>query len=976
MQTHGGQAAAEAIEADERHLAARVMVDWDGDGYQHDLADLSEYVETVLVDRSVNGSLPEELRLIEGGASAKADITIGGEWSGMPLSAVFTPYNGRSPLYNTPMEGAEAYVDLGIDTDDGWVWYRQITGQVFDIKLDRGDNAVVLSLFDPAVELTSTTSLPPWAIFADRWTTDYTDHQQVYADYVVDQALRLGKYSPTPYRPALISDSTDYQAGEDDFTRQLQLWVSGHHSYVPTIGNILSGESQPLPHNDDTVQRYETRGLPHPDSDAAASPNLRGLGDYANLYFSSNYDYYMDDPEYIDLYTNYDLGVTYAAGLTLIPNDYAMTVDEHTILSISAFGYDLSLSIGSYIGERYVGINWASGDSFVGLSHLPNRAVPIRALWHVTDGSVQYALQVGEDLSGWYDAGTVPQRETDFHSTWGMVTLTGRVSWQDAFVGRLDEKPETPDWSELVQPAERPADIDRSNLPLGHTPDKRNVDARTLVEDITAAELGVSFWDEHGTFRYWNYDTVLAKQDSTVRELTLDEVQGLGMTRSLSSVRNELRVYADRLHMGGADSYAMYRATDADKFQVSPNSSRRFEQLVPASARPLWELNSITYADRMQSISNLWQPNVDKSQYVVQYHYNNQWQESELEDPDFRPFIDRNGALGLEVYNNSGFDMRFAVTDDNGNTSAAFVWRNDALPPSEVSEWGLILLGSIKDYGWRYLELNSEWYHDKLPQEFTKRVFQRFAEPTPETDDITVVGDPRVQLTDTLGVSDPVGFGAEMRLQVLGTTRQFSIDEGLVDTLTVQMVNTKLDWVLGSEAHSILGRSTVLAGSPNGITLNDNPHFTSGIDSWSSGGAGAISWDADTYEVNPGSLKMTPDGSSSDAVVQNSDTTFASPSETYAAVFTVMMPNGYPADQMAVQLVWLDSYRAVLGTTEHVIGEAVPSGEWAAVLVQASPLLGQVPAGAVYVFARLYYTGTPSQSDVLYVDSARLVGYY
>src|SRR5699024_3622384 len=125
--------------------------------------------------------------------------------------------------------------------------------------------------------------------------------------------------------------------------------------------------------------------------------------------------------------------------------------------------------------------------------------------------------------------------------------------------------------------------------------------------------------------------------------------------------------------------------SDVNEFVIPAESSRVFEGLVPPSSRPVWELNSIHGTDRVTSTSNQWDPSIDTSQYVLQYNFAG-WQEipNEEQVPVFRPFVDRNGALGVEVHNPSPWDMRFA-TDDG---EAAFVWRNDAVPEAKISEWG------------------------------------------------------------------------------------------------------------------------------------------------------------------------------------------------------------------------------------------------------------------------------------------------
>jgi hypothetical protein len=64
----------------------------------------------------------------------------------------------------------------------------------------------------------------------------------------------------------------------------------------------------------------------------------------------------------------------------------------------------------------------------------------------------------------------------------------------------------------------------------------------------------------------------------------------------------------------------------------------------------------------------------------------------------------------------------------------------------------------------------------------------RTLQPIPATDAISIAGDPRLQLGDVLKIADPDGFGADMRVQIYGIQREWSLDSGLTDALTVEMI--------------------------------------------------------------------------------------------------------------------------------------------------------------------------------------------
>src|SRR5690606_41702374 len=93
MQTHGGEAAAAAIESRERQFSVRLTVDFERNGEPVDVSDL---VDNISEDRMKKGSAPEELMLVEGYSVAELKFDLYGELYGVPAVAVFSPFLGLS----------------------------------------------------------------------------------------------------------------------------------------------------------------------------------------------------------------------------------------------------------------------------------------------------------------------------------------------------------------------------------------------------------------------------------------------------------------------------------------------------------------------------------------------------------------------------------------------------------------------------------------------------------------------------------------------------------------------------------------------------------------------------------------------------------------------------------------------------------------------------------------------------------------
>lgn len=86
-----------AITSSDRWPICRIRADWDRDGFNHPLADLSPLVERLTIDRELSGELPPEIGLVEGVATARMSAELGGTWIDRTVEAL-TP--GQDQLDN------------------------------------------------------------------------------------------------------------------------------------------------------------------------------------------------------------------------------------------------------------------------------------------------------------------------------------------------------------------------------------------------------------------------------------------------------------------------------------------------------------------------------------------------------------------------------------------------------------------------------------------------------------------------------------------------------------------------------------------------------------------------------------------------------------------------------------------------------------------------------------------------------------
>jgi hypothetical protein len=96
---------------------------------------------------------------------------------------------------------------------------------------------------------------------------------------------------------------------------------------------------------------------------------------------------------------------------------------------------------------------------------------------------------------------------------------------------------------------------------------------------------------------------------------------------------------------------------------------------------------------------------------------------------------------------------------------------------------------SVGKYGQRNYEASGDWYQEYYNSNGLVNVLlARTAKPIPTTDQIIIAGDPRLQLGDTIQLNDSDGLGEQLRAQITGINRKFSLDKGLTDVLTIELL--------------------------------------------------------------------------------------------------------------------------------------------------------------------------------------------
>lgn len=882
MQTQHGLAGEEAILNPEREFRPRLKVDWGQNGtFNHELSDMSRYVNSASVDRTLSGSVPEEVLLIEGSAAAELSLTLGGEWHGQSLANIFSPYNKKSPLYGTPMVGAEVIYEIGVESPYGTLWYPQFVGNIRTISPSRGGNTVQVAALDRAEKLRAPILFPSWAISdKHKIRRKAVISQLTKSSWVIDHCLRQCDTSPTPYRPAYTREFTSVTLNPPDGT---MLWVSGTGSHLPTVGWIADPYQSLYPLLEPTSRTsYERRGWRHPKCrDWDPRPyNFCGQG---NNDTTDTYNYWVSNRERIVPQSYHHISFTIA--LAGQEGTYWQTASQRRI-------FEVNIGARTMIRVRVNAGTINSQTLSTSRSGTPNEGsakttasvtIPsdtrefarVHVVWRFVGGTVQYRIEVDENTSGDQTLSGTGWASSSFED-WrkGYCTLYTGVGISDlayAIRNAVDGSLAVSDVSGTE--ATYAAVLDEGVQDFTYIPVRKGESAWQIITDVASAEFGSVFWDESGIFRFWDYSHMIELQEDTVREFTLDDVSELQFTNSLDSVRNTWSIEAGRAM---ATRGTVYSAQSTDEFFVSnAETTADFkiwsDTIVAPDVTPLKAYTGFADDSGRNGDLDTWDDDVTHGYIATFLTGTITWEDDEGEEQseerweefpddvedwvDVRAYLDDDGYVVLRVENESLYSMRLATTtvkyetqtdefemidanedpctltedrveeDTSGAASASASLRigGAVLDKFEPQITVLRSTGSVAMYGERNLRVSGDWTQDGTDLSKVSEVLMpRTLKPAPTTDAIIVAGDPRIQLGDTVSLRDSAGFGDHMRVQIYGVRRDFDLSGGLTDTLMVEMI----------QPVSLIIEPDVIPEIIVRTNLVDNPALRTNDDGW------------------------------------------------------------------------------------------------------------------------------------------------
>jgi hypothetical protein len=791
MQTQGGQEADDAILASSRRFRVRVMVDWNDDGlYTNALSDMSLYVKDISVDRALRGSAPDEIMSIMGSSAAELQMTIGGSTTaGLDFTAVFSPYNGLSPLYTRAQIGSEITYQLGVETVLGTVWYPQFVGNISSITPDRATGYIAVTALDRVEKLRKPIIIAPWAVsdfwlYKGRSKAQYLDAQGWIQNCLQQCNVSASVRRPTTRTELNVPDGTPDGVG---------IFVPFAGSIVPTIGWIDNATALSFPA--DNVAMYTQNGPMHAANTEGKRPfALAGMGTNTDGNFLK---YWVADRSLTGINGTHFLGLVLNTLTGFTNSTFYQTAGDFIILQ-QRIGNNRVLRIhigGGQVWSSFLNENNSAVGTGPKLNIPANSNVEVMAEWDMTANTgSRLNFRVGSTSTGWTPIGSGWPGDTPVDQLQGLMTVTHRQSLSDVCYAFRNVQGWYEEDTSLWRNAKYGAVLDDGTNTIAFTPDISGKDAWDIITDLVSAEYGSALWDESGVFHFWNYDTIKHKQDTSVRQIALSDTSTLQITNSLDSVRN---VYSVQASKKSCAQRVVYESNSVDTFIIPANSTRRFEIFtddVQFMEPRLLSRYSIGTTAGTSGFPR-WNDFVQHG-YALQLLYGDGWRE-----PDFvnvalvvKAWFDARGVMIIDVTNGWDQDARFAVSDKTDATVSTNNQPALRIQGSGInSDADLNLVNSdrssIAKYGNRSYQASGDWYQQYYNTEGLMQVLlPRTNKPIPVTDAITIPGDPRLQLGDTLDLYDPNGFGELMRVQIYGITRTYSLEDGLTDTLSVEML--------------------------------------------------------------------------------------------------------------------------------------------------------------------------------------------
>lgn len=743
MQTSA--AIATAAVAQERTPVQTLKVDWDADGtYNQAIDDLTSRVESITIQRQLATDLPDEVSRVAGYSAADLTVTLSGDPTTEADNAgsYFSPFNTASALYGKRRRWRTCQAQIGF----GSTTLPVFTGKTTGLQVDSATRTATLTAVDNAETMRGTVDLP--VIVASRVTTTGPYNLATVglnSSWVVDYIARAcGFYASPPLRTncsfhATLAGSLACDVGKVSSTAST--------STTPTFvtGKFVQGFTGVFP----------TWNF------GASAPNLNNGGELL-----------------IEGWVNPPSG---AQGLAWINGGGANPIGVS--LDITAGGI-LTASVRRTVGGT---VNTISSGLSVTGSQWNYVAVHV----HCTSSTVTIHFRVGgSSATGSFATSSVTgqpalvyvslaQSQTNLGQTcsyeaWQVSnpgTTTSAPTWNDSFTA-----------TSTIQ-----ASLNNLTATVPST-----ISAWEMIQQIAAAEMATTGFDESGNFFYYNR-TRWTSAPWTTSQRTInanDSLTAIATAETIDQLRNHVRITATPAAVNVAGW--VWNLADAVKVPASSSTTITADMGVP--------IYNLSTSVRYASTSGL----SGQSQYRA--NRNRDGSGAAVSNLTVTVAVAAGQLATITITNPNAFDAYMVsgsgFTDPQGTPSLA-LWGQQVLfaqsAQPDMSTAGVTVPAqviadvsdstSISQHGDQLLDLSGNpWLQDGSSiTTLASDLLARLKDPLPMLDGLTIIGDPRLQLGDRVTIVEPT-LGLNSDFFLTGITSTFDAS-GYTQALTVRAIS-------------------------------------------------------------------------------------------------------------------------------------------------------------------------------------------
>lgn len=822
MQSPGDEDLAAAVLSSGRSFEHQLLVDWDRDGqFAHAYSDLSVLVDSASINKSLTGALPPSTTIVEGTSATELKLVLSGSRTPDEPAAnvIFSRYNPVSPLYgqtirNTPVQ----YSIVVHDSNGAPIPVRQFTGRIRISAASADKLEVPVNCLDAVEDLQRPIWLPA---HGSLYGTDVS--QQFSSHWVMDRVLRAnGYYQTPPPHPNACYYATLHGGTAPE------IGMTAYGTLINGAGTWrwTGGGSEPMYFDTGTGDEFQTNGntrgsggIPRPNvgNTVGLGWRIKRVGTNSGVLIQN----LNSAPLNISIPGIYDSS-SYSARIMLHLTNTGQIRLQLTN-SYNGATYDKSLYHATTITDS--AWHYVQAECTFNSTSVTFRVKLDGGAWQTSTQTGAYpAITAAAPFPPYpYIEWPLWIQMQAFHPVTNIQSYCGTTPMVDAYPASFVPN----------------ARLDQAHNRLTAVPEFRKEPSWNILKELANTEFGSLYVDEYGVVQFANMHSARVAKTVPDRAVDTSTIGGLTITDATDNCVNVCAGRIKPFTIGPrcvfdlAGQFVLYDKTGAEPVQTT---IRELDDMTaqPVSGFPairIWpEIKSMVYPTSVgRNVVGTYPVSAWDSaeetimQGICAVHATNGTAAGTNATVDVWP--DEQSTLYLAIFNQgNAYAVQISnAVIDAGNPPGSSTGSRTRKYCLKIA--GMVLLEepvieyerkdstSISENGHQPLDMpDNEWCQsyaamtyiaDELLSDMSKN-------PIPLVDDITLPGDPRVQLGDTLDLTDAGALGGKLLAVVSGLTRSLGSD-GLADTYSMKLITRPGEWILGDPVYSVLGTSTILS---------------------------------------------------------------------------------------------------------------------------------------------------------------------